>query len=141
MRTFRPRTPAALLLAAAAIACSAAPAEPPPDYAARVMEAVNAYRVARGLPMLRPAPMLAQLAAEHSAAMAQRKRPSHDGFAGRFDRTSGTLCVENVAAGFRVAEQVLDGWRAVATHHRNLLEPRVTHVGVANDGWFVTYFA
>jgi uncharacterized protein YkwD len=112
-----------------------------PDYAARVLYVVNTYRVEKGLPALLPSPALLALAAEHSNAMAARKRPSHDGFAQRFDRTSAELCVENVAQGFRVPEQVLSGWRTVATHHRNLLEPRVRYLGLASTGLYVTFFA
>lgn len=112
-----------------------------PDYAARVLHALNAYRVEKGLPALLPAPALVALAAEHSSEMAARKRPSHDGFAQRFERTGAELCVENVAQGFRVPEQVLIGWRTVATHHRNLLEPRVRYLGLANTGLYVTFFA
>ena len=147
---------AALLAAAAlsALPCRATdpgtPGLPPsrpaadagaPDYAERVMHAVNAYRVEKGLPALLPTVDLVALAAEHSQDMAARKRPSHDGFAQRFERTGAELCVENVAHGFRVPEQVLIGWRRVATHHRNLLEPRVRYVGMASSGLYVTYFA
>lgn len=118
------------------------PADPAaPDYAARVLYAVNTYRVEKGLPALLPSPALLALAAEHSSGMAARKRPSHDGFAQRFERTGAELCVENVAQGFRVPEQVLAGWRTVATHHRNLLEPRVRYLGLANTGLYVTFFA
>jgi uncharacterized protein YkwD len=112
-----------------------------PDYAARVLYAVNTYRAEKGLPALLPSPALLALAAEHSSQMAARKRPSHDGFAQRFDRTSAELCVENVAQGFRVPEQVLSGWRTVTTHHRNLLEPRVRYLGLASTGLYVTFFA
>ena len=112
-----------------------------PGYAERVMHAVNAYRAEKGLPALLRAPALVTLAAEHSSGMAARKRPSHDGFAQRFERTGAELCVENVAQGFRVPEQVLIGWRTVATHHRNLLEPRVRYLGLANSGLYVTFFA
>jgi uncharacterized protein YkwD len=111
------------------------------DYAARVMYALNAYRAEKGLPALLPSPALATLAAEHSTDMASRRRPSHDGFAQRFERTGADLCVENVAQGFRIPEQVIVGWRHVATHHRNLLEPRVRYLGLANTGLYVTFFA
>ena len=111
------------------------------DYAERVMHAVNAYRIEKGLPALLPAPALVALAAEHSSDMAARRRPSHDGFAQRFERTGAELCVENVAQGFRIPEQVLIGWRHVATHHRNLLEPRVRYLGLANTALYVTFFA
>jgi uncharacterized protein YkwD len=140
-----------LALLAAGPCCSAAPA-PRQDadnaasavdagYAERVMQAVNAYRGEKGLPALQAAPALLALAAEHSSEMAARKRPSHEGFPRRFERTSGELCVENVAHGFRVPEQVLAGWRTVDTHHRNLLEPRVRYLGLANTGLYVTFFA
>ena len=141
---------AVLLAGAAVTAGSGAAAGPAPeqatmggmsDYAERVTQAVNAYRAEKGLPALLPAPALMALAAEHSSDMAARKRPSHDNFAGRFERTGAELCVENVAQGFRVPEQVIIGWRHVATHHRNLLEPRVRYLGLANTGLYVTFFA
>ena len=138
---------AGVLLAASAGLWAAPPGtadtrgEPPPDYAARVLQALNAYRAEKGLHPLQPAPALVTLAAGHSADMAARRRPSHDGFAQRFERTGAELCVENVAQGFRIPEQVLVGWQRVATHHRNVLEPRVRYVGLANEGLYVTLFA
>ena len=137
----------ALALLGAGPAAAAGPAPQAPgdgsasDYAARLMYAVNAYRAEKGLAALLPSPALATLAAEHSSDMASRKRPSHDGFAQRFERTGAELCVENVAQGFRIPEQVIIGWRHVATHHRNLLEPRVRYLGLANTGLYVTFFA
>lgn len=111
------------------------------EYATRVLSAVNRYRESAGLPSLQTQPALRRLAAEHSSGMAQVRRPSHDGFARRFARAGGYVCVENVAQGFRVPEQVILGWRASPDHHRNLLEPRVRFVGVASEGSFVTFFA
>lgn len=149
----KPFPPAALLAAASLAALAAGPcaaAGPAPgqardgdvgDYAERVTQAVNAYRVEKGLPALLPSAALAALAAQHSSDMAARRRPSHENFAQRFERTSAELCVENVAQGFRIPEQVIIGWRHVATHHRNLLEPRVRYLGLANTGLYVTFFA
>lgn len=128
------------LLPAPASAAGERPAAAP-DYADRVLYALNVYRAEKGLPALAHAPALASLAASHSQDMATRRRPSHDGFAQRFERTGAELCVENVAQGFRIPEQVLSGWRGVVTHHRNVLEPRVRYVGIANDGLYVTMFA
>lgn len=136
------RTRLAAALLAACTALPPASATPDADYADRVWAALNAYRASHGLQALQPVPALAALAAEHSAAMVKLRRPSHDGFAGRFERAGdSSLCVENVAQGFKVPEQVLNGWRQVATHHRNLLEPRVRYAGIAADGLFVTFFA
>lgn len=127
-----------LLIAASA---AAGPAAPPVDYADRVLSSLNHYRASQGLAPLRVAHTLSTLAAEHSTGMATKGRPSHDGFPQRFARAGGYLCVENVAHGFRVPEQVTLGWRGSPAHHRNLLDSRVRYVGVANEGWFVTFFA
>jgi uncharacterized protein YkwD len=116
-------------------------ADGPSDYAQRVLQALNAYRAEKGLPALLHSPALHAVAATHSDEMAARQRPSHEGFAQRVERTGGELCVENVAHGFRVPEQVLAGWRRVSTHDRNLLEPGVRYVGMANHGLYITYFA
>ncbi len=132
------RLGALLLVATLAPAVQAAPDA---DYAERVFAAINAYRQSQGIEPLRISPALTALAAEHSATMARQHRPSHDGFASRVERTSGSLCVENVAHNFQQPEMVISGWRRVSTHHRNLLEPRVAFAGVAMNERYVTYFA
>lgn len=114
---------------------------PSDDYASRVLASLNHYRESNGLPPLQVVGSLSRLAAEHSSAMAQEHRPSHDGFSQRFARAGGYVCVENVAYGFAMPEQVMQGWRQSPAHHRNLLEPRVRYVGLANEGSFVTFFA
>lgn len=108
---------------------------------AALLEALNAYRSARGLAPLAAAPGLQRLAGEHSAAMAGRGRLSHEGFDRRFEGTGAELCVENVAQGHHTAQQLIQGWRAVPTHHRNMLEPRVAYAGVASHGRYVTFLA
>jgi uncharacterized protein YkwD len=125
------------LLLCQALAASAVPALP----AAAVLDALNLYRRTQGLPALAAAPGLERLAEGHSAAMAGQGRLNHDGFAQRFDSSGGELCVENVAQGHRSAEQLIQGWRAVSTHHRNLLEPRVAFAGVGSRGRYVTFLA
>ena len=117
------------------------PFTPPADYSERVLASVNAYRLSKGLPALVTSPVLVGLAAGHSARMSDLRKPSHDGFKQRFERSGGYLCVENVARGFKVPEEVTRAWRASVEHHRNLLEPRVTLVGIANHATFVTMFA
>jgi uncharacterized protein YkwD len=111
------------------------------DYAPRVLAALNDYRLSRGLPALALSPALVALAAQHSSSMAAFGRPSHDGFAQRFERSGADLCVENVARGFKIPEQVIGGWRGVATHHANMLDAKVRYAGVARSGAFVTFFA
>jgi uncharacterized protein YkwD len=137
------RVAAATVLLGAAAAVQPALAAPDTSYGDQVLAVINAYRISKGLAPLEPSPALAKLAGEHTASMLSQHRPSHEGFAGRFDRAGdSTLCVENVAHGFQLAEQVVShGWRKVPTHHRNLLEPRVRYAGIVSDGLYVTFFA
>ena len=95
----------------------------------------------RGLAPLAAAEDLDRIADEHSGAMADVKRLSHEGFRSRLQRTRSSLCVENVAWNYRTPEALLDGWRASPAHHRNLLEPDVTRMGLATATRYVTFFA
>lgn len=131
----------AVLTLPAAVVARTPGVETPGLSATAVLQALNAYRGDQGLPPLAAAPGLQRLAAEHSVAMQAQGRLSHDGFARRFETAGGELCVENVAQGHRSPEQLIQGWRAVATHHRNLLEPRVAYAGIASQGRYVTYLA
>ncbi len=110
-------------------------------YTRHMAQLINDYRARNGLAPLVLVTDLSALAAEHSSQMAEQRRLSHDGFRGRFDRTSARVCVENVGVNFPHAEAQLDGWRASPGHHRNLLEPRVAKMGIAQSRSFVTFFA
>jgi uncharacterized protein YkwD len=110
-------------------------------YARHLTQLINDYRARNGLGPLVLVTELSALAAEHSAQMAELRRLSHDGFRGRFDRASARVCVENVGVNFPHPEAQLDGWRASPGHHRNLLEPRISRVGIAQSSAFVTFFA
>lgn len=110
-------------------------------YVQRLASLINDYRQQHGLSPLRVTDDLASIATEHSTRMADQRRLSHDGFRGRFDRTSARICVENVGWNFPFPEAQLEGWRASPGHHRNLLEPKVARMGLAVAGPYVTYFA
>jgi uncharacterized protein YkwD len=110
-------------------------------YAQHLAQLINEYRSNKGLSPLELVPDLTGLASEHALQMAEERRLSHDGFRDRFDRTRARVCVENVGVNFPHAEAQLDGWRASAGHHRNLLEPKVARMGVAISHSFVTFFA
>lgn len=133
------------LLAGVAAASGAGMAAEPisgPAFAARVFERINEVRVAQGLEPLEREPRLEALALEHSQAMVERGRPSHDGFQARFARVPASkLCVENVAAGYTQPQPLVDGWQAAPAHRQNLFEPRVRWLGVASAGRYVTMFA
>jgi uncharacterized protein YkwD len=110
-------------------------------YERRLAELINEYRRHHGLGPLAVAEELATIATEHSSRMANERRLSHDGFRGRFDRTSARICVENVGWNFPFPEAQLEGWRASPGHHRNLLEPKVARMGLSMAGRYVTFFA
>ena len=133
------RLAAALVLATAAQ--SAMAASPGEAFTRQLARLINEYRAHHGLPPLAPAEELERIADEHSGTMADSKRLTHDGFRTRLQRTSSSLCVENVAWNYRTPEALLDGWRASPAHHRNLLEPGVTRMGLATATRYVTFFA
>ncbi len=110
-------------------------------YAQRLGDLINRYRQQHGLAPLAMTNDLVSIADQHTAEMAARRRLSHDGFRERFDRTNARICVENVGWNFPFPEAQLDGWRASPGHHRNLLEPKITHMGLAVSHAYVTFFA
>ena len=112
-----------------------------PAFEARLLASVNAYRKSQGLALLRASDTLQRIAQDHSRSMATSGRMTHAGFRSRFERANADLCVENLAQGYTVPEQATQGWIASAEHHRNLLEPRIRLVGLAQQGRFITYFA
>jgi uncharacterized protein YkwD len=132
-----------LLLSAAPGGAAEGPARTPAaaGYAQHLADLINQYRLQHGLAPLKSTDYLASIASEHTAQMADQRRLSHDGFRDRFDRTHARICVENVGWNFPFPEAQLDGWRASPGHHRNLLEPKVTQMGVAVSRAYVTFFA
>lgn len=102
---------------------------------------INGYRLENGLGPLDLADDLASLASEHSRAMADRRKLSHDGFRERAGRSGSRVCVENVAWNYPTAEALLDGWRQSPAHHVNLLDPKVARMGIAVSTAYVTFFA
>lgn len=131
---------AALVLAASAGTAPAAVGSPTP-FLDRLAAVINDYRQQNALPPLAVVEDLANLADEHSQEMASERRLSHDGFRARMGRTDSRLCVENVAHNFPTPETLVEGWRRSPAHHRNLLEPGVSRMGLAATGRYVTFFA
>jgi len=123
------------------VAADGPASSPASAYAQHLARLINEYRSNRGLGPLELVSDLTGLASEHALQMAEERRLSHDGFRDRFDRTRARICVENVGVNFPHAEAQLDGWRASAGHHRNLLEPKVARMGIAISHRFVTFFA
>jgi len=141
-----PRALALLSLAFAAMAntATAAPVganDPSAAYVAQLAGLINDYRSQHGLPPLELVDDLNAVAGEHSDAMAVDRRLSHDGFRDRFSRTRSRMCVENVGWNYRRPAAQLEGWRMSPGHDRNLLEPKVSRMGIAIAAAYVTFFA
>lgn len=111
----------------------------------QIVQLTNNFRQQNGLA---PVQLSAKL---NSAAQTQSQNMAMQDFFGHADknglavdsRVSATgynwsRVSENLAAGYQVASEVVEGWINSATHRQNLLDPAVTEVGVgyyflAND--------
>ncbi|NAZ88741.1 CAP domain-containing protein, partial [Kineococcus indalonis] len=138
---------AAALTAAALTTAAAAPASaaellltrdaPLPAGAQLVLDRTNAARAAAGCAPLAEAAAMTATAAAHSAEMATTGLMSHRGTDGSTPRVRlaaqgvrAWRTAENVARGYDAAT-VVDAWLASPGHRANLLDCRLTHVGIA----------
>lgn len=119
-------------------------------YERRVLELVNEERAKQGLSPLTWHEGLANVARAHSQDMNDRRFFSHDNPDGQspFDRIKAagiayTRAAENVAAGQKTPEEVMQGWMNSAGHRANILNPNLTALGVgyyAGDGPYTHYW-
>jgi len=99
---------------------------------------ISKYRQSKGLPAVTIDPTLMKIATDHSRAMARAGKMAHvlPG-QGSFQQklASGgfrpTTAAENVAAGQKTLEGVLEAWRKSPGHNANLLLPGATKIGIA----------
>jgi uncharacterized protein YkwD len=118
----------------------AKPVEPGPSLIPelqRVLDLTNAERTSRGLAPLTHNPLLGQAAQSHSQDQANMRTLTHTGSDGsnpgeRITRTgySWRTWAENAAAGYRSADEVMEGWMNSSGHRANLLNPKVTEIGL-----------
>lgn len=119
-----------------------------PDFAAALMQRINQHRAAGAscgaqgdfapTGALAWEARLTQAADAHSQDMATRNYFSHTGAGGSTvgDRVSATgytwqTVGENIAAGHRAVDEVMNGWMRSDGHCANIMNPRFTEVGVA----------
>lgn len=135
------RAIAALLIAVAlASAGGLALADTDSDpYAEGLGGLVNRYREQQDRKPLGVDGALAALAREHSAAMAKAGRLSHDDYQSRFGRSGYAMCVENVGWNYPTPQAQLLAWRQSPGHDGNLLDARVTHMGIGTAADYVTF--
>lgn len=117
--------------------------------AQQVVDLTNQHRMAAGCAPLTVSPQLTSAAAAHSQDMAKNNFFSHTGSDGstpwdRIRRTGYTYstAAENIAAGYRTAEQVVQGWYNSEGHRRNMLNCNLREIGVAyaDGGSFGRYW-
>lgn len=97
---------------------------------------VNAFRRTNGLSTLSLEPRLSRLAQEQSDAMAARAEMSHTVIGPLPRRLSSAgydwaAAAENLGLGYPDHSAAMRGWIGSSGHRRNLLNPNVTHVGIA----------
>ena len=111
----------------------------------QALDAVNALRAAAGRNALDYSERLEAIAAGHAADMARRRVMSHESADGsgpgeRARARGYRFCriAENVAQGQRSLSEVIYAWSNSRGHRRNLLDRRVTEMGLARapgDFW------
>ena len=102
-----------------------------------MLSLLNAYRIKQGLPTLEPDARLTATARAHSEDMRDHRffghrSPRHGDLGSRVRTLPGSrrpLVLENIAMSVSVS-WAHDGLVASPSHRRNLLDARVTHVGV-----------
>ncbi|MGO4913536.1 CAP domain-containing protein [Leeuwenhoekiella sp. W20_SRS_FM14] len=102
-------------------------------FAAEILQEVNEHRTSLGLTALKNNSDSKVKAVEHSKYMATKGIISHDNFFKRSDylKAKGAGRVsENVAFGYRTAEEVVAAW-IKSEGHREALEGNFTHSGIS----------
>lgn len=124
----------ALVLACALMIAPSAQASP----ADTVLSAINAARAKAGCKPLRLDNRLVAAARSHARAMAEQNFFGHSGRDG--SRISSRIrrqgydfrsAAENIAAGQKSANAVVQSWMQSAGHRRNILNCRMTETGIA----------
>ncbi len=107
------------------------------SFTKQVLKLTNDFRKENGLDPLKWDPELADAAQKHSNDMGEQDFFSHTGKDGSqpWDRTKAagddnTRVGENIAAGQRTPEEVVQGWIKSPGHRANMLNPNYEYLGV-----------
>lgn len=111
---------------------------PPPLDLSQALDDLNAYRKSHGLKYVTLNQKLITASGQHAQDLAVTGRAAHEGSDGssHADRTSAagykfSLVAENVATGQEDWDSVFKAWQDSPGHNENLLQPDVSHFGVA----------
>ncbi len=115
------------------------------DYEQQVLDLVNSERASNGLPPYKRVTALDEAARYHSADMGQDDYFNHN----TYDRVGGNLVyvcdtwtrigtyytganamAENIAAGYRTPQEVMNGWMNSPGHRANILNADIREIGV-----------
>lgn len=128
--------PTRSLAAVAAAEPSAATVTLPRGWRRAMLVRVNELRARVGAPPLRPCASLRRTAEHYAIAMASADHFGHVGTDGSepWDRMTREGyrwhdAAENIAAGQRSVDEVMDDWIASPEHYANLVNPNVRDVG------------
>jgi uncharacterized protein YkwD len=130
-----------LLVAASAVLVGSLPASAADvDDASvmRVLELTNIERTKVGLPPLTVSIELTAAAQSYSVVLAESGCFAHTcgrvpDFVDRLDQAGYTDLMtagENIAAGYRTPEAVVEGWMNSAGHRANMLSPKYSEIGI-----------
>ena len=117
-------------------------------YAYEVLELVNQARAANGLGSLTTTPQLmstAQLRAVETATLFSHTRPDGTSCFTAFQQNGVTyrMAGENIAAGQRTPQSVMDSWMNSPGHRANILKADFNHIGIGcyqMDGGYGIYW-
>jgi uncharacterized protein YkwD len=104
--------------------------------AGRAASLISAYRAQNGLGPVHVDSRLMAAATSYARTMGERDKISHTLGGSLPKRISAAgydwgAAAENLAAGYSSLDEAMAGWKASAGHRANLLNSRVTEIGVA----------
>jgi uncharacterized protein YkwD len=104
--------------------------------AAAAQSMISGYRANNGLGPVVIDPELMRLATEQARTMAAHDKLDHDAgrpFQDRVQRSGfdASVAVENIGAGYHTLAEAFSGWRDSPPHRANMLNSRVTKMGIA----------
>lgn len=106
---------------------------PTPSYADRVLALTNVERSRRGLRTLALSSCADGFADSWAATLVSRGALSHQPMSPILSACRARAVGENVAFGYRTADEVVQGWMASPGHRANILNPTFSHVGVGAE--------
>jgi uncharacterized protein YkwD len=109
---------------------AAALTTPTPSYADRVLALTNLERSRRGLRTLALSSCADGFADSWAATLVARGALSHQPLSPILSACRARAVGENVAYGYRTADEMVQGWMASPGHRANILNSTFSHLGV-----------